>query len=176
MRIGASGRLFNTNYIDINYNNNITNTIDVSNTLFTSRCLSYDPPSVLLPTNVTNLPNVIVPIVQPAPFTMPLPYISGNITTNNPNPYVGLELTKFSSNNTPASGNQIHLTTRNIFDYHTIGIETLNFSNLKIEKQIFANGLGDAFNNKWHLIMVFMPMAAEQQIVVLLSAIMISDK
>ena len=146
--IKVANCLFNTNYIDINYNNNITNTIDVSNTLFTSRCLSYDPPSVLLPTNVTNLPNVIVPIVQPAPFTMPLPYISGNITTNNPNPYVGLELTKFSSNNTPASGNQIHLTTRNIFDYHTIGIETLNFSNLKIEKQIFANGLGDAFNNK----------------------------
>ncbi len=140
--------LFNTNYIDIYYNNNITNTIDVSKTLFTSRCLNYDPPFVVLPPNVTDINTVITPIVQPAPFVMPLPYISGGITNNIANPYVGLELTRFSSNNNPASGNQISLTTRNIFDYHTIGIETLNFSNLKIEKQIFANGLGDAFNDK----------------------------
>lgn len=140
--------LFNTNYIDIYYNNNTTNTIDVSKTLFTSRCLNYDPPFSVLPPNVTDINTVITPIVQPAPFIMPLTYISGGNTTNIANPYVGLELTRFSSNNNPASGNQITLTTTNIFDYHAIGIETLNFSNLKIEKQIFANGLGDAFNNK----------------------------
>ncbi len=148
-KVKVSNCLFNTNYIDINYNNNITNTIDVNNTIFTSRCLNYDPPTLgaTIPNNFTNIPYVQANIV-PAPFTAPLPHISGNVTTYYSNPYVGLKLNRFSSNNLPGTGNQISLTTRNIFDYHTIGIETLNFSNLKIENQVFANGLGNAFTDK----------------------------
>lgn len=125
--------LFNKNKRDIYYSNSNYNTLDVSKSLFTSRCLAFDPPFVPLPTNIG-------PIIFTSPFVTPLNYSAGNTMYSVMAPEVGIEMDEWFNN--PANGNQIKLDTRNIFDSHQIGIKTLNFKNLKIEKQVFINGVG----------------------------------
>ena len=120
--------LFNTNHVDIDYANTNTNTLSVSKTAFTSRCLNYDPPSIPLP--VIN-GNFYTTVLANAPFMQPLSGI--------PAPLYGIYMYEYL--NLPGQGNQINLQTVNIFDRHAIGIRTLNFNNLKIEKQIFVNGM-----------------------------------
>lgn len=135
--------LFNQNRISVEYLNNNTNTLQVSNSLFTSRCLNFDPPFVPLPGNIGNVANFTANI-ETQPFSQLLPNFHSSFTETNP--HIGLLLHKYSSN--AASGTQITLNTRNTFDLHTIGIETLNFSGLDISKQAFTNGVGNAFNDK----------------------------
>jgi len=122
--------LFNANITDVDYANTNTNQLSVSNTAFTSRCLGYDPPYVLLPGNING--SFYTSVLANAPFVAPL-----DITI--PAPLYGILMYEYVNN--PGQGTQIDLQTVNIFDKHVIGISTLNFNNLKIEKQIFVNGI-----------------------------------
>jgi hypothetical protein len=121
--------LFNTNTTDIDYANTNTNKLTVGHSAFTSRCLNYDPPFITLPTINGAFYNSVL---ATAPFVPPL-------DPNIPAPLYGILMYEYV--NYPGQGNQIDLQTVNIFDKHIIGISTLNFNNLKIEKQIFVNGI-----------------------------------
>ncbi len=126
--LDVSNCIFNANSTDIDYANTNTNQLTVAKTAFTSRCLSYDPPSAALP-NITA--NFYTTDLANAPFVQPLDGLQA--------PLYGLYMYEFAS--VPGQGSQIDLKTVNIFDKHAVGIRTINFSNLKIEKQIFVEGM-----------------------------------
>jgi Pregnancy-associated plasma protein-A/PKD domain len=131
-RLRVYNCLFNTNATDIDYTNTNKNELLVENSAFTSRCLdpNYDPPFIPLPTINLNFYNTKIIY---APFVQPL----GGIIAPN----YGIIMREAYQN--PGSGSQITLQKFNVFDKHLIGISTLNFNTLKIEKQLFVNGITD---------------------------------
>lgn len=128
-KLTVDNSIFNTNKTDIDYANDNTNNLSVKNSVFTSRCLNFEP-------SITPLPAISSSFFITQIASQPVAYLIG---TTNASPIYGIYMYEYG--NIPGNGTQIDLKTFNVFDNHQIGIHTLNFHNLRIEKQFFINGV-----------------------------------